>query len=56
MQSKVGSSINAWANGNAKLIIHESFIGTFSAVVGERKAMNCLEQGASKATSACMKT
>ena len=37
-----------------KLIIHNllfNYFGAFSAVVGERKAMNCLEQDASKATS-----
>ena len=37
-----------------KLIIHDllfNYLGTFSAVVGERKAMNCLKQDASKATS-----
>ena len=27
------------------------YFGSFSAVVGERETMNCLEQGASKATS-----
>ena len=31
------------------LLFH--YVGAFSAVVGERKAMNCLEQDASKATS-----
>ena len=47
-------SINARANKNAQIIIHESFItlfGAFSAVVGEHEAMNCLEHDASKATS-----
>ena len=28
-----------------------TILGAFSAVVGERKAMNCLEQDDSKATS-----
>ena len=41
---------------NAKINYSEVFyfchyFGAFSAVVGERKAMNCLEQNASKATS-----
>ena len=37
-----------------KLIIHDllfNYFGVFSAVVGEREAMNCLEQDASKTTS-----
>ena len=37
-----------------KLIIHDllfRYFGAFSAVVGEREAVNCLEQDVSKATS-----
>ena len=47
----MGGSINERASGNAKLSLLFHYFGTFSAVAGEHKAMNCLEQGASKATS-----
>ena len=52
MEGKVGGgggSINARANKFMSPLFH--YFGAFSAVVGEREAMNCLEQDASKATS-----